>query len=60
LRGILLEKVIELWADKAINELGKKKATKREKRLTLMKQIKNAKTNDERKILSVILSDINK
>lgn len=56
----LINKFYDLWIDYQIEKIDHYIINKREKRIVLMKQIRDAKTNDERKALSIILHDIDR
>ena len=56
----VINKFYDLWIDYQIEQIQGKIIIKREKRAVLMRAIKNAKSNQERKALSSVLSDINK
>tara|TARA_R110000868_G_C10972548_1_gene770409 strand:- start:5200 stop:5442 length:243 start_codon:yes stop_codon:yes gene_type:complete len=49
----------DLWIDKKIGDIDKMKANKASKRRALLKSIKECTNDEQRKQLSIILSDIN-
>ena len=56
----VINKFYDLWIDYQIEQIDKYRVNKREKRIVVLKAIKNANTNEERKILSNLLTTINK
>ena len=56
----IIDKFYDYWLDYQIEKIDKYRIDKREKRSVLMKQIRDAQTNEERKALSIILSDIDR
>lgn len=56
----LINQFYDLWIDYQIQKIDQYRINKREKRTVLMKQIRDAQTNEERKALSIILADINR
>ena len=56
----ILNKFYDLWIDYQVEQIENKTVIKREKRAVLMRSIKNAKSDQERKALSSVLADINK
>lgn len=54
----ILEKIIELKISRSIDRINAQSITVKDKRMTLMKSIERAKTNEERKALSIILADM--
>ena len=56
----LVNKFYDLWIDYQIEQIKIQYISKKEKRISVLKAIKNAKTKNERKALSILLADINK
>ena len=56
----LINQFYDLWIDYQIERIDQYRINKKEKRTVLMKQIRDAKTNEERKALSIILADIDR
>ena len=56
----ILNKFYDLWIDYQIEQIENKTVIKTEKRAVLMRSIKNAKSDQKRKALSSVLTDINK
>lgn len=54
----LINKFYDLWVDHQIKKIEKNNTNIRTQRMALMKAIKNAKTENEIKALSVILANI--
>lgn len=55
----ILESFNDYYIDYQISKIQKRKITMRDSRNVLLKSIKGAKSNEERKVLSAMLSDIN-
>lgn len=55
-----IDKFYDMWIDYQIERIDQYRINKKEKRKVLMKQIRDAKTNEERKALSIILADIDR
>lgn len=55
-----IDKFYDMWIDYQIEKIDQYRIDKKEKRKVLMKQIRDAKTNEERKTLSIILADIDR
>lgn len=55
-----LDQLYDKYIDYQIERIDQYRIDKREKRSVLMKQIRDAKTNEERKTLSIILADIDR
>ena len=53
-----LDKTYELWIDYKLNKIEASKVKHSDKRTALMSAITKASTNEERKALSVILSEL--
>ena len=53
----LIDLLTEKWIDKKIEDIDAKRITRKHKRDALLNSIKAAKTNEERKALSIILAD---
>lgn len=56
----MFDKFVDLWINWKIDNIENEYDTKRKKQKVLLQKIKEAKTNEERKVLSVILADIDK
>lgn len=56
----IIDMFADYWIDFQIGNIEDEYRSKRVKQDQLLKQIQKASTNEERKILSVILADINK
>lgn len=56
----LINKFYDLWIDYQIEQIDIKLISKKEKRISVLKAIKNANSKVERKALSALLTDINK
>ena len=56
----IINQFYDLWIDYQIEKIDQYRINKREKRSVLMKQIRDAQTNEERKTLSIILADIDR
>lgn len=54
----LINKFYGLWIDHQVSKIDTYRINKAEKRTMLMKKISEASTNEERKVLSIILNDI--
>ena len=57
--GRVYDKLTELWVDIKIQKSESERATKLKKRKAILQAIQDAKTDEQRKTLSVILADIN-
>ena len=57
--GRVSDKLTELWVDIKIQKSESERATKLKKRKAILQAIQDAKTDEQRKTLSVILADIN-
>ncbi len=55
----LINKFYQFYIDKQIADIDKYRIEKRDKRKALMKAITKAETDEERKALSIVLSDVN-
>lgn len=53
-----IDKFYNLWMDKQIEQINDKYKIAYKKRKVILESIKRATTDDERKILSVILNDV--
>ena len=53
-----IDKFYNLWIDKQLEKIDKYTIDKKEKRAVIMRSITRAKTDAERKTLSIILNDI--
>lgn len=53
-----MDSLTELWADNQIKKFEGEKAKLVEKRTALMNAIRDAKTDEDRKALSIMLSDL--
>lgn len=57
---VLFDKLTDLWIDQRIKDIDKVKIGRKEKRTALMNALKEAKTNEERMAISIMLHDLNK
>jgi hypothetical protein len=55
----IINKFYQFYIDKQIENIDKYRIEKRDKRKALMKAITKAETDEERKALSIVLSEIN-
>jgi hypothetical protein len=56
----LINQFYDLWVDYQIEKIDQYRINKREKRLVILKAIRESKTNEERKALSIVLHDIDR
>jgi hypothetical protein len=56
----IINKFYDVWLDYQIEKIDKYRINKREKRAVILKSIRDAKSNDERKALSIVLADIDR
>lgn len=56
----LINQFYDLWVDYQIEKIDKYRINKRDKRFVILKAIRESKTNEERKALSIVLHDIDR
>lgn len=54
----MIDGFIDFYVQSSINRIKRHEATDKQKRKALMRAISNAKDNDERKALSIVLNDV--
>lgn len=58
--SVALDKLSNLWIDRKIKGINTAKISKQEKRRALMNALKEAKSNEDRMAISIMLHDLNK
>ncbi len=58
--GRVYDTLTEKWVDKQIQDAAELRASKLKKRKAILESIKDAKTDEQRKTLSIILADVNR
>jgi len=56
----LINQFYDLWVNYQIEKIDQYRINKREKRFVILKAIRESKTNEERKALSIVLHDIDR